>query len=153
RSRRGARRVAHGSPDDQRGVALSRVGDRAAARGDRPGDGGGGGLSAVPRRAPAPRRHPRAGPGGPWARGPRRATRAAPPRGAAPAGHGARGTPLLRGVTMRSFMKSLFGGRLEPAIIFPYPRQSPGDRETLELVLESFRGWAKERLDGGAIDH
>ncbi len=51
-----------------------------------------------------------------------------------------------------SFMKSLFGGRLEAALVFPYPRQDPEDRETLNLVLESFRSWARERLDGGAID-
>jgi acyl-CoA dehydrogenase family protein 9 len=50
-------------------------------------------------------------------------------------------------------MKALFNGHLEPEIVFPYPRQKAEDRETLALVLETFRGWAKERLDGGAIDH
>ncbi|HKB06706.1 MAG TPA: acyl-CoA dehydrogenase family protein [Candidatus Polarisedimenticolia bacterium] len=51
-----------------------------------------------------------------------------------------------------SFMKSLFSGRLEAGLIFPYPRQDEESRETLRLVLESFRSWARERLDGGAID-
>jgi acyl-CoA dehydrogenase family protein 9 len=51
-----------------------------------------------------------------------------------------------------SFMKSLFSGRLEAALVFPYPRQDRDARETLRLVLESFRSWARERLDGGAID-
>ncbi len=53
---------------------------------------------------------------------------------------------------MQSFMKAMFSGHLEPEIVFPYPRQKAEERETLALVLESFRGWAKERLDGGAID-
>jgi len=51
-----------------------------------------------------------------------------------------------------SFMKSLFSGRLEAGLVFPYPRQDEESRETLRLVLESFRAWARERLDGGAID-
>src|SRR2546428_8742323 len=51
-----------------------------------------------------------------------------------------------------SFMKSLFSGRLEAGLVFPYPRQDGESRETLRLVLESFRSWARERLDGGAID-
>src|SRR5881296_4479503 len=51
-----------------------------------------------------------------------------------------------------SFMKSLFSGRLEAGMVFPYPRQDAESRETLNLVLESFRSWAREHLDGGAID-
>ena len=51
-----------------------------------------------------------------------------------------------------SFMKSLFGGALPAHLVFPYPRQDKESRETLDLVLESFRSWARERLDGGAID-
>ncbi|HZM69823.1 MAG TPA: acyl-CoA dehydrogenase family protein [Candidatus Cryosericum sp.] len=51
-----------------------------------------------------------------------------------------------------SFMKSLYQGRLESSLVFPYPRPSEDERETLRLVLESFRGWAKERLDGAAVD-
>ncbi len=52
----------------------------------------------------------------------------------------------------KSFMRSLFGGHLEAGMIFPYPRQDEEAKETLRLVLESFRGWAREHLDGGAID-
>jgi acyl-CoA dehydrogenase family member 9 len=55
--------------------------------------------------------------------------------------------------TPRSFMKSLFSGHLEAGLVFPYPRQDEEARDTLRMVLEAFRGWAKERLDGGAIDH
>lgn len=52
----------------------------------------------------------------------------------------------------RSFMKSLFNGRLEADMIFPYPRVTDEANETLDLVLETFRGWAVDSLDGGAID-
>jgi acyl-CoA dehydrogenase family member 9 len=51
-----------------------------------------------------------------------------------------------------SFMKSLFGGRLEPGLVFPFPRQDAEARETLRLVLDSFRTFAREHLDGAAID-
>jgi acyl-CoA dehydrogenase family protein 9 len=57
-----------------------------------------------------------------------------------------------RPMTTKSFMKSLFSGRLEADLVFPYPRQGAEQQETLRLVLESFRAWAKENLDGGAID-
>lgn len=52
----------------------------------------------------------------------------------------------------KSFMKSLFSGRLEADLIFPYPHAGTEDNETLDLVLDSFRGWAGDNLDGGAID-
>src|SRR5258705_3308007 len=52
----------------------------------------------------------------------------------------------------RSFMKSLLEGRLDAGLVFPYPRQNDEARETLGLVLETFREWAKDNLDGAAID-
>jgi len=48
-------------------------------------------------------------------------------------------------------MKSLFNGRWRPTWS-SVSRQAPRPRRTLELLLESFRGWARENLDGGAID-
>ncbi len=63
-----------------------------------------------------------------------------------------RESPGTRAAAPGSFMKSLFSGRLESRMVFPYPRQDAATRETLDLVLESFRSWARERLDGGAID-
>jgi len=41
-------------------------------------------------------------------------------------------------MTSRSFMKSLFSGRLEADLIFPYPRPGSEVNETLDLVLEAF---------------
>jgi acyl-CoA dehydrogenase family protein 9 len=52
-----------------------------------------------------------------------------------------------------SFMKGLFEGRLHSELVFPYPRTTADEQETLRLVLDTFRGWAKESLDGAAIDH
>ncbi len=66
---------------------------------------------------------------------------------------GAKSGPAARSSGLPgSFMKSLFAGALPADMVFPYPRQGAEARETLELVLESFRSWARERLDGGAID-
>src|SRR5262245_4532801 len=64
--------------------------------------------------------------------------------GAVPAG-----SEACRG---RSFMKSLLEGKLDADLVFPYPRQSAEAKETLDLVLETFREWAKDNLDGAAID-
>ncbi|HYV18854.1 MAG TPA: acyl-CoA dehydrogenase family protein [Verrucomicrobiae bacterium] len=52
----------------------------------------------------------------------------------------------------RSFMKSLFAGRLDADLLFPYPQQDEEGRETLGLLLETFRGWANDHLDGAGID-
>ena len=52
----------------------------------------------------------------------------------------------------KSFMKALFSGRLESDLVFPFPEQGAEAKETLRLVLEAFRGWAKEHLDGAAVD-
>ncbi len=66
---------------------------------------------------------------------------------------GAKSGPAARSSGLPgSFMKSLFAGALPADMVFPYPRQGAEARETLDLVLESFRSWARERLDGGAID-
>src|SRR5262245_55408673 len=60
--------------------------------------------------------------------------------------------PAASGATRRSFMKSLFAGRLDAGLLFPYPQQDEEGRETLSLLLETFRGWANDHLDGAAID-
>jgi len=49
-------------------------------------------------------------------------------------------------------MKSLFSGRLEPGMVFPYPRQDAEAGVTLSLLLDSFRAFARRQLDGAAID-
>jgi len=61
-------------------------------------------------------------------------------------------TGAERAAAPKSFMKSLFNGHLEADMVFPYPRQEREARETLGLVLETFRAWARDHLDGAAID-
>jgi acyl-CoA dehydrogenase family member 9 len=61
--------------------------------------------------------------------------------------------PPSRPAPDRSFMKALFRGRLDADLVFPYPRLTAEERETLALVLGSFRDWARDNLDGAAIDH
>jgi acyl-CoA dehydrogenase family protein 9 len=61
--------------------------------------------------------------------------------------------PRARALATRSFMKSLFNGRLEAGLVFPYPRRDKDAQETLDLTLEAFRGWADGNLDGAAVDH
>jgi len=61
--------------------------------------------------------------------------------------------PPSKPAPARSFMKALFQGRLDADLVFPYPRPSDEERETQSLVLATFREWAKDNLDGAAIDH
>lgn len=51
-----------------------------------------------------------------------------------------------------SFMKGLFFGLLQPSLVHPFPRQEPEERETARMVVDTFRQWASERLDGGRFD-
>ena len=60
--------------------------------------------------------------------------------------------PPSKPAPARSFMKAMFQGRLEADLVFPYPRSSDEERETLALVLDTFRDWARDNLDGAAID-
>jgi len=60
--------------------------------------------------------------------------------------------PPSRPAPARSFMKALFQGRLDAALVFPYPRPADEERGTLALVLGTFRDWARDNLDGAAID-
>ena len=50
------------------------------------------------------------------------------------------------------FARGLFAGHLEDGMIFPFPRADAGERESLELLLDSFRKFADQKIDGAAID-
>ncbi len=52
----------------------------------------------------------------------------------------------------RSFSKSLFAGNIEQDLIFPYPEASAEERETLKLLLESVREFARDHVDSAEID-
>src|SRR5262245_44704027 len=51
-----------------------------------------------------------------------------------------------------SFMRSLFEGQIEEEMIFPYPSLPEEERENLELLLESVRRFASQRIDARRID-
>jgi acyl-CoA dehydrogenase family member 9 len=52
-----------------------------------------------------------------------------------------------------SFVKGLFAGNIDEALLFPYPEISADERETVAAILDSFRQFASERIDSRKIDH
>ena len=54
--------------------------------------------------------------------------------------------------TDRSFMKSLFGGVIEPDLVFPYPEMKSDEREALAMMLENIRKFVATRVDSAQID-
>ncbi|HEX8849958.1 MAG TPA: acyl-CoA dehydrogenase family protein [Gemmatimonadaceae bacterium] len=52
-----------------------------------------------------------------------------------------------------SFTKGIFLGELREDLVFPFPALSDADRESLRLVLDSFRSFAAESIDTKQIDH
>lgn len=50
------------------------------------------------------------------------------------------------------FLESLFFGVLRPELVHPFPHPSEEERETASMILETFREFAKDRLDGGRFD-
>jgi acyl-CoA dehydrogenase family protein 9 len=49
-------------------------------------------------------------------------------------------------------VKSLFAGYVPEDTVFPYPEISAEERETVSTFLESFRSFAKDKIDAAAID-
>lgn len=52
----------------------------------------------------------------------------------------------------KSFMASMFMGELDMTLAHPFPMQSADDRKEGDDVIEKFEAWAKDHLDGDAID-
>lgn len=52
----------------------------------------------------------------------------------------------------KSFMASMFMGDLDMSLAYPFPEQSEIDRKEGDEVIEKFEAWAKDNLDGDAID-
>lgn len=53
---------------------------------------------------------------------------------------------------MRSFTRRLFAGRIEQDMIMPYPELDPEEAESIGLILDSLRQFAKENIDPAEID-
>ena len=52
-----------------------------------------------------------------------------------------------------SFTKGVFLGEIREDLIFPFPALEPDERESLRMVLDSFRAWAAENVDSKQLDH
>ena len=52
-----------------------------------------------------------------------------------------------------SFIKGLFLGELREDLVFPFPELSAEERESLTMVLDSFRSFAAEHVDVARDDH
>jgi acyl-CoA dehydrogenase family member 9 len=52
----------------------------------------------------------------------------------------------------RSFAKALFAGQIHERMVFPYPALKKEEEETLNLVLDTFRKFAKDKIDPAKID-
>lgn len=52
-----------------------------------------------------------------------------------------------------SFTKGIFLGELREDLIFPFPALRDEDRESLRMILDSFRSFAADNIDSKQIDH
>jgi len=52
-----------------------------------------------------------------------------------------------------SFTKGIFLGELREELIFPFPAPSEEDKESLRMILGTFRDWAAEHVDSKQLDH
>jgi acyl-CoA dehydrogenase family protein 9 len=51
-----------------------------------------------------------------------------------------------------SFTKSVFLGDLREDLVFPFPVLTPEEKESLGMILDSFRSWAAEHVDSARFD-
>jgi len=52
-----------------------------------------------------------------------------------------------------SFTKGVFLGEIREALVFPFPELSVEERESLRMILDTFRSWAGETVDPRRHDH
>ncbi len=52
-----------------------------------------------------------------------------------------------------SFTKGVFLGEIREDLVFPFPAPSDEDRESLRMILGTFRDWAAENVDSKQLDH
>jgi acyl-CoA dehydrogenase family protein 9 len=53
---------------------------------------------------------------------------------------------------LESPVKALFAGHVPEAVVFPYPEIGPDEKETVSTFLESFRDFARDKIDPARID-
>ena len=52
-----------------------------------------------------------------------------------------------------SFTKGVFLGEIREDLVFPFPELTAEERESLSMILDSFRAYAAERIDSARFDH
>src|SRR5436190_14784651 len=52
-----------------------------------------------------------------------------------------------------SFTKGIFLGELHEELLVPFPRCTPEEAESLRMIQDSFRSWAKDAVDSRKHDH
>jgi acyl-CoA dehydrogenase family member 9 len=55
--------------------------------------------------------------------------------------------------TNPSFIKGICLGELREDLVFPFPELDAAERESLEVILQSFRQFAAEHIDSAKFDH
>ena len=52
-----------------------------------------------------------------------------------------------------SFTKGVFLGEIREDLVFPFPALEPEEKESLQMILDSFRAWAADNVDSKQLDH
>lgn len=52
-----------------------------------------------------------------------------------------------------SFTRGVFLGELREDLVFPFPELDASEHESLNAILDSFRGWASATVDSARLDH
>lgn len=53
---------------------------------------------------------------------------------------------------LHSFLKSLFAGEIDQAMVFPYPQMKTDEKDNLQIIIESFREFARDHIKAEEID-
>ncbi len=76
------------------------------------------------------------------------------PHAPAPASAASANAPHLAAPDVNpSFTKGVFLGEINEDLVFPFPTLSPEERESLTMILDSFRAFAAEHVDSQRFDH
>src|SRR2546422_5646828 len=59
---------------------------------------------------------------------------------------------LFSGPEVLGFAKSLFFGRFQSALLFPYPEIAAAERAEADQAVMEVRSFAREKIDAAAID-
>jgi acyl-CoA dehydrogenase family protein 9 len=52
-----------------------------------------------------------------------------------------------------SFTKGVFLGEIREDLVFPFPALADDERESLRMIIDSFRAWAADNVDSKQLDH